>query len=283
MFINYLIKHSRAIITGMTAPSALLRDVERLALDAGAVVRRVYDMDFSVQTKADESPVTLADQQAEAVILAGLARLDPGTPVVAEESVAAGRVPRVDTRTPRFWLVDPLDGTKEFIQRNDEFTVNIALIEAGEPALGVVLAPSLGNTPGHATGTLYSGARGIGAFRDDAAGRSAILCRRVPPSGLVVVASRSHSDERALDAYLAGRKVGSRVNAGSSLKLCLLAEGRADLYPRLGRTMEWDIAAGHAVLAAAGGRVTKLAAGKAIKYGKPGFENPHFVAQGLPD
>jgi len=149
--------------------------------------------------------------------------------------------------------------------------------------LGVVLAPALGNTPGHATGTLYSGARGLGAFRQDAAGRSPILCRHVPQSGLAVVASRSHGDEQALDAFLAGRKVGSRVNAGSSLKLCLVAEGRADLYPRLGRTMEWDIAAGHAVLAAAGGSVTRLADGQALDYGKPDFENPHFVAQGLQD
>jgi len=281
--INYLIKGSQAIIRAMSISSALLKDVENIALEAGSVVRLVYERDFSVHTKADESPVTLADQRAEAVILEGLASLDPGTPVVAEESVAAGRIPNVDTRTPRFWLVDPLDGTKEFIHRNGEFTVNIALIEAGAPVLGVVLAPALGNTPGHATGTLYSGARGLGAFRQDAAGRSPILCRQVPQSGLAVVASRSHGDEQALDAFLAGRKVGSRVNAGSSLKLCLVAEGRADLYPRLGRTMEWDIAAGHAVLAAAGGSVTRLADGQALDYGKPDFENPHFLAQGLQD
>ena len=277
--INYLIKPWQAILLAVVISSALLSDVENIALEAGAVVRLVYEMDFSVQTKADESPVTIADQQAEAVILAGLANLDPGTPVVAEESVAAGRIPTVDTRTPRFWLIDPLDGTKEFIHRNGEFTVNIALIEAGEPVLGVALAPALGSK----NGTLYSGARGLGAFRQDAAGRRAILCRRVPQSGLAVVASRSHGDEHALDAFLVGRKVGSRVNAGSSLKLCLLAEGRADLYPRLGRTMEWDIAAGHAVLAAAGGSVTQLADGRALNYGKPGFENPHFVAQGLRD
>lgn len=277
--INYLIKRSQAILPPMLLSSTLLSDVENIALEAGAVVRLVYEMDFSVQTKADESPVTIADQQAEAVILAGLANLDPGIPVVAEESVAAGRVPTVDARTPHFWLVDPLDGTKEFINRNGEFTVNIALIEAGEPVLGVVLAPALGGR----NGTLYSGARGLGAFRRDAAGRSAILCRRVPQSGLAVVASRSHGDEQALDAFLAGRTVGSRVNAGSSLKLCLLAEGRADLYPRLGRTMEWDIAAGHAVLAAAGGSVTQLADGQSLNYGKAGFENPHFVAQGLRD
>ena len=178
--INYLIKPWQAILLAVVISSALLSDVENIALEAGAVVRLVYEMDFSVQTKADESPVTIADQQAEAVILAGLANLDPGIPVVAEESVAAGRIPTVDTRTPRFWLVDPLDGTKEFIHRNGEFTVNIALIEAGEPVLGVVLAPALGS----GNGTLYSGARGLGAFRRDAAGRRAILCRRVPQSGL---------------------------------------------------------------------------------------------------
>ncbi|MBU6377540.1 MAG: 3'(2'),5'-bisphosphate nucleotidase CysQ [Gammaproteobacteria bacterium] len=260
-----------------TAPTVvtgeLLRAVEGVARAAGALISRIYATDFSVTAKDDSTPVTLADQQAEALILAALARLAPELPVVAEEAVAAGQLPQVDADRGRFWLVDPLDGTKEFISRNGEFTVNIALIEAGEPVLGVVLAPALG--------ALYAGGRGLGAYREDASGRRTIRCRDVPPEGLAVVASRSHGDERALDAFLAGRKVASRVNAGSSLKLCLLAEGRADLYPRLGRTMEWDIAAGHAVLAAAGGKVLRLDDGQPLRYGKAGFENPHFAAAGL--
>lgn len=255
--------------------TALLAQVEAIAHAAGQVIRRIYETDFAVQAKRDSTPVTLADEEAEAVILKGLATLAPRSsapPIIAEESVAAGRIPDIGGGGASFWLVDPLDGTKEFISRNGEFTVNIALIEAGEPVLGVVLAPALG--------VLYSGARGVGAFREDSAGRRAIRCRAIPDEGLAVVASRSHGDETALDAFLAGRRVASRVNAGSSLKLCLVAEGRADLYPRLGRTMEWDIAAGHAVLAAAGGSVRRLDDGSPLRYGKQGFENPHFVAQG---
>lgn len=256
----------------MSPELRLLDAVERIARRAAAVVLDIYRSDFAVDTKADATPVTLADQQAEAVILEGLSQLVPITPVVAEESVAAGRIPTIDGEAP-FWLVDPLDGTREFIDRNGEFTVNIALIEAGRPLLGVVVAPALE--------VMYSGLVGQGAWRTDASGRRPIACRRIPEEGLAVVASRSHGDEHALDAFLAGRLVASRVNAGSSLKLCLLAEGRADLYPRLGRTMEWDIAAGHAVLVAAGGSVCRIEDGQPLRYGKTGFENPHFVAQGL--
>ncbi len=170
----------------------------------------------------------------------------------------------------QFWLVDPLDGTKEFVSRNGEFTVNIALIENGLPVLGVVLAPALGR--------LYAGADGVGAFVMGATGnRVGSKVREVPSDGLVVVSSRSHGDAEALERFLAGRKVASSVNAGSSLKFCLVADGVADFYPRFGRTMEWDTAAGHAVLRAAGGRVTDLH-GNELVYGKPGFENPHFVA-----
>jgi 3'(2'), 5'-bisphosphate nucleotidase len=168
-----------------------------------------------------------------------------------------------------FWLVDPLDGTKEFISRNGEFTVNVALVHRGEPVLGAVFAPALGR--------MFAGVAGQGAWLEDAQGRRAIHCRQVPEAGLTVVASRSHGDAAALDAFLAGRKVAALANAGSSLKLCLVAAGEADLYPRLGRTMEWDIAAGHAVLAAAGGAVRTLD-GSPLRYGKPGFDNPHFAA-----
>jgi 3'(2'), 5'-bisphosphate nucleotidase len=250
----------------------LLNALTDLVREAGAVVMAVYATDFHVRGKDDASPVTEADERAEAVILAGLARLTPDIPVVAEEAVAAGKTPDVGER---FWLVDPLDGTKEFISRNGEFTVNIALVERGVPVLGVVLAPALG-----AQGRLYAGAAGHGAWLDDGQGRRAIACRAVPAEGLTVVASRSHGDAAALDAFLAGRKVASTTNAGSSLKLCLVAAGDADLYPRLGRTMEWDIAAGHAVLLAAGGAVRRVSDGMPLTYGKPGFDNPHFAASG---
>ena len=238
---------------------------------AGEVILEIYATDFAVRGKEDASPVTLADERAEVVLTKALARITPDIPVVAEEAVAAGRIPEVGAV---FWLVDPLDGTKEFISRNGEFTVNVALIENGRPTLGVVLAPALGR--------LFAGAEGHGAFVEDAndkCGRRRISCRVPPAQGLTVVASRSHGDATALDAFLAGRKVAELRNAGSSLKLCLVAAGEADLYPRLGRTMEWDIAAGDAVLRAAGGVVTTLN-GETLRYGKPIFENPHFVAKG---
>lgn len=247
---------------------ALLAAVTAIARRAGAVIMDIYGTDFGVRGKADASPVTEADERAEDLIVPALQALAPEVPVVAEESVAAGREPRVGEW---FWLVDPLDGTKEFISRNGEFTVNMALVRRGVPVLGVVLAPALGR--------LWAGVMGQGAWREDGDGRRAIRCRAVPAEGLTVVASRSHGDAVALDTFLAGRRVATLINAGSSLKLCLVAAGEADLYPRLGRTMEWDIAAGHAVLAAAGGRVDTLA-GAPLAYGKPGFENPHFVARG---
>jgi 3'(2'), 5'-bisphosphate nucleotidase len=246
----------------------LLDQVIHIARTAGQAVMEVYGADYAVGSKADDSPVTEADVRAEAIILAALRVLTPDVPIVAEESVAAGGVPSVGAK---FWLVDPLDGTKEFIGRNGEFTVNIALVLKGVPVLGVVFAPALGR--------LFAGAQESGAFVEDAAGRRQIHCRAAPQEGLTVVASRSHGDVAALDAFLCGRKVASLVSAGSSLKLCLVAAGEADLYPRLGRTMEWDIAAGHAVLLAAGGRIKDLS-GRALGYGKPGFENPHFVADG---
>ena len=260
---------SPSLLSAHRARSAVLESVIEIARAAGALVMAVYATDFSVRGKGDASPVTEADEAAEALILAGLARIEPVLPVLAEESVAAGRVPELGAR---FWLVDPLDGTREFIARNGEFTVNIALIEDGAPVLGVVLAPALGR--------LYAGIVGAGAFVEAGGVRTPIACRTVPAAGLTVLASRSHADAAALSAFLAGRKVAARTDIGSSLKLCLLAAGEADLYPRLGRTMEWDIGAGHAVLASAGGRIDDLA-GKTLVYGKPGFDNPHFVASGL--
>jgi len=245
-----------------------IQDVVEIARAAGDLIMQVYATDFAVRGKDDASPVTEADERAETLIVDALRRLAPSIPIVAEEMVAAGQVPEIGDR---FWLVDPLDGTKEFISRNGEFTVNIALVVGGEPFLGVVYAPALGR--------MFSGVAGEGAQVDDLSGQRALHVRAVPEQGLTVVASRSHGDAAALDAFLAGRRVAALVNSGSSLKLCLVAAGEADLYPRLGRTMEWDIAAGHAVLRAAGGGVTRLD-GSPLLYGKPGFDNPHFVAQG---
>lgn len=243
---------------------ALLPVVRR----AGAAIMEIYATDFVVRDKNDASPVTEADERAEALILPELARLSPDIPVVSEEEAASGRIPAVGER---FWLVDPLDGTKEFINRNGEFTVNIALVEHGVPVLGVVFAPALDR--------LFAGAAGLGAFTEDRGARRSIAARRPPAEGLTVVASRSHGDAEALAAFLAGRKVARQTNAGSSLKLCLVAAGEADVYPRLGRTMEWDIAAGDAVLRAAGGIVRTLD-GPPLRYGKPDFANPHFAAWG---
>lgn len=253
------------------APPDMLTPLAAIAWAAGELIMTIYASDFAVEHKADASPVTQADQAAEALILQRLATRWPDIPVVAEESVSTGGAPELAALGQRFWLVDPLDGTREFLARNGEFTVNIGLIEHGRPVLGVVLAPALGR--------LWAGAVGQGAWVQDQAGRRPIQCRAVPPEGLTVVASRSHGDALALTAFLAGRPLAQTVNVGSSLKLCLVAQGQADLYPRLGRTMEWDIAAAHAVLAAAGGRVTTLE-GAELGYGKPGFENPHFVASG---
>jgi 3'(2'), 5'-bisphosphate nucleotidase len=255
----------------LSTRDALLEELGAVARGAGELVLAVYRSAFAARRKADASPVTEADEQAEAHILAALRTLTPGVPVVAEEEVAAGRLPETGSV---FWLVDPLDGTREFVDRNDEFTVNIALVEDGAPTLGVVLAPALGR--------LFAGDTQSGASVEDAHGRRAIRCRAVPDEGLTVVASRSHGDAAALDAWLHGRKVAAIRSAGSSLKLCLVAAGEADAYPRFGRTMAWDIAAGHAVLAAAGGSVETLS-GAPLRYGPAtGFENPHFVARGLP-
>ena len=247
----------------------LLERVEAIALAAGRVILAIYDTDFAVDAKDDASPVTAADRSAEALIVDALAALAPDIPIVAEESVAAGNVPEIGAR---FWLVDPLDGTQEFVKRNGEFTVNVALIEDGFPVLGVVHAPALG--------TLYAGATGGVAYLRERGETRALRCRTVPDEGSTVVVSASHGDARALDEFLKDRRVAARRAIGSSLKLCLVAAGEADLYPRFGRTMEWDIAAGHGVLAAAGGSVTRLD-GAPLRYGKPGFENPAFVARGL--
>jgi 3'(2'), 5'-bisphosphate nucleotidase len=256
----------------MLAPDLLLPQLLGIADRAGAVLLEHYaSSELAVATKADRSPVTAADEAAEQVILAALRELTPDVAVVAEEAVARGETPEV--REGRFWLVDPLDGTREFISRNGEFTVNIGLVEGGQPVLGVVTAP--------AKGLAWWGAVGLGAWRrEEGAGRGTaeIRVRHRPQSGVVAVASRSHRDA-ATDRYLAERGIEETVSAGSSLKFCLVAEGRADVYPRFGTTMEWDTAAGHAVLRAAGGSVHAVS-GEPLAYGKPAFRNPGFIAEG---
>ncbi len=236
---------------------------------AGDAIMEIYKSDFEVRTKGDESPVTAADEAAEKIILEHLARLTPDVPVVAEESVAAGHIP--DISGGRYWLVDPLDGTKEFINRNGEFTVNIGLIEDRRPVMGVVFAPARERL-------FYAAGPGQAFAEEGGSPARPIGVRAAAEDGLTVVASRSHRDAKT-DEYLEQFEVKELKSAGSSLKFCLVAAGEADLYPRLGRTMEWDTAAGHAVLRAAGGRVETLD-GEEFLYGKPGFENTFFVARG---
>ncbi len=254
----------------MTAPRPehLTDAVRDLALEAGAAIMAVYKGPFEARMKADSSPVTDADEAAERIIIEALDRLTPEIPVIAEESVAAGRVP--DITGGRFWLVDPLDGTKEFISRNGEFTVNIALVVDRAPILGVVYCPT--------TDLIYYASGPGRVFRQSGAGSPEPIRARAPSGGLVAMVSRSHCDART-DAYLAEIDIVSVSQAGSSLKFCTVAAGEADLYPRLGPTREWDTAAGHAILAAAGGSVRTLD-GTDLAYAKPDLLNPDFVARG---
>jgi 3'(2'), 5'-bisphosphate nucleotidase len=246
------------------------------ALRAGRAIMEIYQAGFSVEIKTDRSPVTEADRRAEALILADLAGFAPAVPVISEEAgaPAAGKpVPE------RFFLVDPLDGTREFINRNGEFTVNIALIEAGRPALGVVLAPAVNRLfVGCGQGHAFELPAGSEKEALDRASWRPIATRPAKPGSLRALASRSHRDAQT-DAFLARIAAKSTVSAGSSLKFCLIACGDADVYPRLGRTMEWDTAAGQAVLEAAGGAVLTLE-GEPLGYGKSrsGYANPPFVA-----
>ncbi len=247
----------------------LLEQVGDIAKRAGRDIMKVYETDFAVEQKADSSPVTQADKAPEELILRAISEdITDNFPIVSEEAFAGGHAPEVADGP--FWLVDPLDGTKEFINRNGEFTVNIAIIEAGRPVLGVIHEPVAGRT--------FWGSK-IGVFRQTGSEpETMIQCRQAPQNGLVALSSRSHRAPE-VDAFLADYKIASETNSGSSLKFCLIAEGSADIYPRLGRTMEWDTAAGQAILGFAGGSVTDLD-GNELNYGKPGFENPHFVAHG---
>jgi 3'(2'), 5'-bisphosphate nucleotidase len=259
-------------------PSAAAAALAEITARAGDIIMRHYDSgEVANWKKDDKSPCTAADQDAETFILAELAKTVPGVPVVAEEQAADGSTPSIGSH---FFLVDPLDGTKEFLNRNGEFTVNIAEIENGVPVRGVVYAP--------AKHRLFVGEIADGAFEVelrsgaqlDWSKARPIHVRKADAGGMIAVASRSHRDSKT-DEYLAHYNVKDFVTAGSSLKFCLVAAGEADIYPRHGRTMEWDTAAGHAVLAAAGGSVTRLD-GSPFLYGKAAeeFANPFFVAKG---
>ena len=254
-------------------PAPWLEPVLAIAAEAGRRILDVYERQFDVSSKDDGSPLTDADRAAHELIVTRLIQLTPGIPVLSEESAKIEYAERADWE--RFWLVDPLDGTKEFVNRNGEFTVNIALVEAGAPVLGVVVVP--------VTAVAYLAIRGQGAWKEQGGcDRKPIRVRAYRGGRATVVASRSHRGE-ALDRFL------ERLNAregeyattsmGSSLKLCLVAEGEADIYPRLGLTSEWDTAAAQCVVESAGGRVTDLD-GKSLRYNKPDILNPWFLATG---
>jgi 3'(2'), 5'-bisphosphate nucleotidase len=246
----------------------LLEGARRAARAAALAILEISHTPFEVRSKADASPVTEADERAEAIIIAALAKLAPEIPVVAEEMASRGEAIAAE----RFWLVDPLDGTREFVAKNGEFTTNIGLIEGDRPVLGVVHLP--------VTNVTYAGAGAGTAIRQERdATPVAIAVRRIPATGAIIACSRSHGNSDKMTAYLATlRQPQSRI-AGSAAKFCFVAEGSADLYPRFGPTMEWDTAAGHAVVEAAGGSVTGLD-GTRFRYAKPGFRNPEFLAKG---
>jgi 3'(2'), 5'-bisphosphate nucleotidase len=250
-------------------PELLLDTAHRAALAAGAAIMRVYAEDFAIREKTDKTPVTEADLAAERVIVALLEKAFPDIPVISEERVEAEGLP---PSAARFWAVDPLDGTREFIARNGEFAVCIGLVEEGRPVLGVVFGPALG---------VSYAACGLGtATRRRNGGPAEPIAARAPADdGLVVVHSRSHENSRRLAEYLADYPVKERVKCGSALKFGVLAAGEADLYPRFGTTMEWDTAAGQAILEAAGGRV-ETRDGVPLGYGKPGLKNDGFIAWG---
>jgi len=260
-----------------TDPENLLSLVPRLiqtTLDAGKVVMEVYNSDFEVYGKADQSPVTEADRRGEDVITAALQEIAPDIPIVGEEAKSEGHCP--DISSGIFWLVDPLDGTKEFVKKGSDFTVNIGLIKNGVPIAGFVLAPAMNK--------LYWGVKDAGAWTADTIGSTVsnqkpIAARAADPDNLVIVASKSHRSSE-LEAWLTHFPGAEHVSIGSSLKLCLLATGEADLYPRLGPTCEWDTAAAHAVLLAAGGSV-EINGGGPLLYSKDlkTFLNPWFLCR----
>jgi len=235
------------------------------AREAGAEILKLVAAGYQVETKSDLSPVTVCDRAAEAIILKALAAAAPAIPVIAEEEVAEGRIP---VHGDTYFLVDPLDGTKEFVRGGDDYTVNIGLIVGGVPRLGVVYQP--------ATDRLWGGLVGEQAFVEDGSGRTAIRTRERGDK-LEAVASKSHLTQSTLDYLCEAVRECDYVSIGSSLKFCIVAEGRADIYPRLSPTSEWDTAAGHAILLAAGGRVDGPD-GLPLAYGKKAFINRGFCA-----
>lgn len=286
-------------------PPALCNAVRRIALEAGEVILRYFDPDGaqSVWEKDDGSPVTCADREAEALIHAALADITPGVPMIGEEASAQGHIPDL-SGTEYFWMVDPLDGTKEFIAGREEFTVNIALIRfdggaevaaqgggaqegaspvgAGQEAPGRRGVPILGVVYAPAKGELYTGCGPGTALRwlEETDSEKPVRTRKAPPEGLTVATSRSHGNAAQIEKFLSEYKVAKLLRSGSSLKICAIAAGKADLYPRLGPTSEWDTAAGDAVLRAAGGRITDLD-GAPLVYGRAErkFINPPFLAR----
>lgn len=253
--------------------TALLPKLVALARTASKAVLRVYEGEHVVRRKSDASPVTEADDAAEEIILAGLKQLTPDIPIISEEAVERGDFVFDPGRPPhRYWLVDPVDGTKEFVNRTGEFTINIGLVEAGRPVLGILHAPL-------ANATYTAAGPGTAAVHRGDAAAVPIHARQPPSSGLVVLGSRSHGNKPAVVAYLEEFKVAELRTMGSAIKFALIAEGSADLYPRFGPTMEWDTCAGEAILESAGGRITTLSGGT-LRYGKPGFLNPDFIARG---
>jgi len=253
----------------MTDLTALLEPVLAIAHEAGAAIMDIYESDFAVELKDDRSPLTAADRAAHQIIVAGLGRLPEGLPVLSEESADTVFADRRGWN--RFWLVDPLDGTKEFIKRNGEFTVNIALIDDHRPVLGVVVAPAID--------IAFFGAVGNGAFREIQGRRDPIAVSRPAREPLRVVGSRSHASPD-LAAFLDRLGPHELRSMGSSLKICLVAAGEADLYPRLGPTSEWDTAAAEAVLRAAGGSMMDLE-GQPLTYNaRESLLNPYFLALG---
>ena len=252
---------------------ALLEACVIAARDAGAEILKLVAAGYQVETKSDLSPVTICDRAAEAIILAALAKAAPGVPVIAEEEVAEGRIP---AHGDTYFLVDPLDGTKEFVRGGDDYTVNIGLIRNHIPCLGVVFQPATGRLWGGLVGPNSSG-ESI-AFVESGDARTSIATRSLSEER-VAVASKSHFNQATADYLDQAIGLCDYVSVGSSLKFCIVAEGRADIYPRLGPTSEWDTAAGHAILLAAGGRVDGPD-GSALAYGKKAFFNPGFCATG---
>jgi 3'(2'), 5'-bisphosphate nucleotidase len=248
----------------LLAASAIAR-LEAAVRDAGAVIERMKAEGVSARDKADQSPVTAADEAAEAILEAAVRDIEPDAVIIGEEAAAAGHLP---PPTGRFWLIDPLDGTRDFIAGREGYTVNLGLVVRGVPVFGLVLHPP--------SGRLWAGLAGAGATLSDGDGSRRTIATRALPDAPALVVSHSHLDEKT-KAWADAVAGASRASAGSSIKFCLLAEGSADAYPRFGPTMEWDTAAADAVLRAAGG-MTYAGSGVPFAYGKPGYRNGHFLA-----